>query len=291
VTDASAETAQRASPGASAAAIRAHYDVGNRFYDLWLDRTLTYSCALWDGDDDTLDAAQQRKLAYVSESALAGGARRVLDIGCGWGGLLRHLAASGVGEVVGLTLSQAQHDFVSGLRPPGVEVRLESWRDHRPSSPYDAIVSVGAFEHFADLDLTDDERLGVYRDFFTRCHDWLTPGGTLTLQTIAYGPAPFPRRGRLHFEEIFPESDIPWPAEIFKASERLFEVTAFRNHRDHYIRTLKAWRRKLRAAREAAITEVGEATFDFYERYLVLSAVAFGGRHAVLLRLKMTRSP
>ncbi|HTX50284.1 MAG TPA: cyclopropane-fatty-acyl-phospholipid synthase family protein [Caulobacteraceae bacterium] len=291
MTEASARTARRTTPGASAEAIQTHYDVGNRFYELWLDPTLTYSCALWDGEDDTLEAAQQRKLAYMADAALGAGARRVLDIGCGWGGLLRHFRTRGVAVAVGLTLSQAQHDFVEGLGLPGVEARLESWRDHRPASPYDAIVSAGAFEHFADLDLTEAERLGVYRDFFRRCHEWLRPGGTLTLQTIAYGPAPAPASRRRHFVEIFPESDLPWPAEIFKASEHLFEVTAFRNDRDHYIRTLKAWRRNLREARASALDEVGEAIFGFYERYLVLAAIAFGGRHAVLLRLRMTRYP
>src|SRR5262249_48565126 len=155
------QAAEKAAPGASARAIETHYDVGNGFYELWLDPTLTYSCALWAGEDDTLDAAQLRKLDYIGAPALARNAKRVLDIGCGWGGLLRRLTSHGVGEAVGLTLSRAQHDFVSGLALPGVETRLESWRDHRPSRPYDGIVSVGAFEHFADEDLSPSEKLEV----------------------------------------------------------------------------------------------------------------------------------
>jgi cyclopropane-fatty-acyl-phospholipid synthase len=285
------QAVEKPSPGASSEAIQAHYDVGNGFYRLWLDPTLTYSCALWAGEDDTLAAAQARKLDYVAGPALAAGARRVLDIGCGWGALLRRLADGGVQNPVGLTLSPAQHQYVSGLGIPGAEARLESWRDHAPGEPYDAIVSVGAFEHFADQGLDAAGRLAVYRDFFAACHRWLKPGASLVLQTIAYGPAPAPAERRQHFTEIFPESDPPWPAEIFRASEDLFEVTEFRNDREHYVRTLKAWRKRLREARAKAIAEAGEERFAFYERYLVLSAVAFGARHAVLLRLRLRRAP
>ncbi len=277
--------------GASPEAIQAHYDVGNDFYRLWLDPSLTYSCALWDGPDDTLEAAQQRKLAYMAAPALGSGASRVLDVGCGWGGLLAKLSEAGVGQTVGLTLSEKQRDHVRSLALPGAEVRLESWRDHRPEAPYDGIVSVGAFEHFADLDLSESERLAVYRSFFEACHDWLPPGGTLMLQTIAYGPAPAPASRRGLFLEIFPESDLPRPYEIFQASGDLFEVAAYRNDREHYIRTLRAWHQNLRARRAEAIAAVGRDTVDFYLRYFVAASLMFANKYAVLLRFKMIREP
>ena len=283
-----AEARQKSHAGASAEAIQAHYDVSNRFYQLWLDPTLTYSCALWEGADDTLEAAQQRKLDYIAAPALSRGARRVLDIGCGWGGMLRHLGAHGVESAVGLTLSQRQHDYVASLGLPGAEVRLESWRDHRPSQPYDAIVSIGAFEHFADDNLSEAERLAVYREFFEACHGLLPAEAPLVVQTIAYGPVT-PLAGREILQAVFPESDLSRPYEIFKASEDLFEVTELRNDREHYGRTLRAWHRNLRARLAEAIAEVGEETVEFYKRYLGVSAMMFGARNAVLLRLKMTR--
>ena len=276
------------SGGASAVAIRAHYDVGNRFYALWLDPTLTYSCALWEGPDDTLEAAQQRKLAWIAEPALEAGARRVLDIGSGWGSMLRHLTENGVTSATGLTLSREQHDHVAALGLTGVDVRLESWRDHKPAQPYDAIVSVGAFEHFADVDLSQSERLAVYGEFFTACHGWLKPGAPLVLQSIAYGPVPSPV-GRDIFLEIFPESDLPRPFEIFQASDGLFEVTAFRNDREHYARTLRAWARNLSERGKEALAEVGRDRLAFYKRYLAISTLMFEGRHALLLRLRMRR--
>jgi cyclopropane-fatty-acyl-phospholipid synthase len=284
------DTGERAQAGASPEAIQAHYDVGNRFYRLWLDPTLTYSCALWAGDDDTLEAAQMRKLAWIAEPALRRGARSVLDIGSGWGSLMAHLSAGGVQSLVGLTLSQEQHDHVAALGIPGAEVRLESWRDHRPKAPYDAIVSVGAFEHFADIDLSESQRLASYREFFEACHAWLVPGGSLTLQTIAYGPVPA-LVGRELFLAYFPESDLPKPFEIFKASEDLFEVTELRNDREHYMRTLKAWHRNLRAHRDEAVAEVGPERVEFYKRYLGVSTMMFAARNTVLLRIRMTRAP
>jgi cyclopropane-fatty-acyl-phospholipid synthase len=276
--------------GASPEAIQAHYDVGNGFYRLWLDPTLTYSCALWADDDDTLAAAQRRKLDYIAGPALARGAEHVLDVGCGWGSMLTHLSANGVGDLVGLTLSQKQLDHVAALGLPGAEVRLESWRDHRPKRAYDAVVSVGAFEHFADLGLSESVRLATYRACFAACHGWLKPGAPLVLQTIAYGPVPA-TTGRELFLEIFPESDLPRPHEIFAASEGLFEVTELRNDREHYIRTLRAWRRNLSDHHAEALAEVGRETLAFYKRYLAIAAMMFAGRHAVLLRLKMTRAP
>jgi cyclopropane-fatty-acyl-phospholipid synthase len=276
--------------GASPEAIQAHYDVGNGFYRLWLDPSLTYSCALWAGEDDTLEAAQARKLAWIAEPAVRRGARSVLDIGCGWGAMLAWLSNNGVEHGVGLTLSEQQRDYVESLNLPGVEVDLESWRDHRPAAPYDAIVSVGAFEHFADLDLSEAARQAIYREFFEACHGWLAPGAPLVLQTIAYGPVPA-LLGRELFLEYFPESDLPRPYEIFKACDGLFEVTDFRNDREDYIRTLKAWHRNLRAQRDAAVAEVGEAKVEFYKRYLGASTMMFAARNTVLLRLKMTRIP
>ncbi|HLI68015.1 MAG TPA: cyclopropane-fatty-acyl-phospholipid synthase family protein [Caulobacteraceae bacterium] len=282
------ETGGQTRGGASAAAIQAHYDVGNSFFRLWLDPTLTYSCALWAGEGDTLEAAQQRKLTWIAEPALARGAKRLLDVGSGWGGLLAYAQAHGVERGVGLTLSREQHDHVAAMGIPGVEVRLESWRDHQPAAPYDAIVSVGAFEHFADQNLNEAERLGVYRDFFAACHRWLPEGAPLVLQTIAYGPVAT-HLARERFLEIFPESDLPRPFEIFKATDGLFEITDYRNDREHYVRTLRDWHRRLRARTAEATAEVGRERVDFYKRYLALSVLMFEGRYAVLLRLRMTR--
>ena len=161
-TDTSAEVIQHNYKGASAAAIQHHYDVGNEFYKLWLDRTLTYSCAMWEKDEgpDALELAQLRKLDYHIHQARAKSVRRVLEIGCGWGALLKRLVeVYGSEKAIGLTLSKAQFDWVASFQNPQIEIRLENWFDHSPEQPYDAIISIAAFEAFADLRLSEEEKV------------------------------------------------------------------------------------------------------------------------------------
>ena len=118
--------------GTSAAAIQGHYDLSDEFFALWLGDDLTYSCALWDDTDteDTLERAQQRKLDHFATRLRVAGAD-VLDVGCGWGGLLdRFTSVHGAASGVGLTLSPAQQQFAKGRTVPRSEFRVESWVDH-----------------------------------------------------------------------------------------------------------------------------------------------------------------
>lgn len=287
--------ASTSKPGASAEAIQYHYDLGNEFYRQWLDPTLTYSAALW-MDGDTLEAAQVRKIDFHIEQSRARGAPRVLDVGCGWGGVLRRLVeVAGVEKAVGLTLSKAQAEWIERWGHPGIEVRLESWADHSPDQEYDAVISVGAFEHFAQMEASDAERIAGYRAFFARCRGWLRPKGRLSLQTFAYGglrPRDVIRRSagtRFLSSEIFPETDPPRLADLVTASEGLFEVASLRNDRKDYARTCREWLRRLRAARDSIIGSVGRDVFSRYERYLQLSTVGFETGDLALFRLTLVR--
>ena len=281
--------------GASAEAIRSHYDLGNDFYALWLDPELVYSCALWEGPDDTLAAAQLRKLDYLIEGARAPGAARVLDVGCGWGGMLRRLTGThGVRRGVGLTLSQAQADLLNASPDSRFEVHVQNWTDHVPAQPYDAIVSVGAFEHFADFGLTRAGKVAAYREFFVRCRDWLPPGGRLALQTNVKGNNTRLSRQSVRdllfmADTIFPESEMPWPSEILEASERLLDVVAVRNDPDDYARTCRQWRERLLARRAEALSLVGEQAVADYDRYLAAAADGFDRRHLGLMRIVFER--
>ena len=252
--------------GASPKAIQAHYDTGNAFYRLWLDSTLTYSCALF-GDSDTLDEAQIRKLDYHVDQAKASGAARVLDIGCGWGSMLERLTTvHGVGEAVGLTLSEAQLKYVDAQQLSGVDVKLESWTDHVAEQPYDAIISLGAIEHFVRPETSNEERIGIYRHFFERCREMLRPGGFMSLQTMAYGGI-----GRFQasaLASIFPESDLPRLAELVEAMERKFEIVRLRNDPQHYADTGRIWLASIHRNREAIVSLVGEERTLDYEYFL-----------------------
>jgi cyclopropane-fatty-acyl-phospholipid synthase len=281
-------------PGASAEAIQHHYDLGNEFYGLWLDPTLSYSCAMWQ-PGDTLETAQLRKIDYHIEQSGARGAARVLDVGCGWGGVLRRAAESGAGRAVGLTLSRAQAEWVRSHGLANVEVHLESWSEHQPQARYDAIISIGAFEHFARLDSTDEERVAGYRAFFTRCREWLRPGGRISLQTFAYGSARPREEGqktagtRFLATEIFPETDPPRLADIIAASDGLFEIDFLRNDRKDYARTCMEWLRRMRAKKDDVVRLVGDEAFTRYERYLQLSTLGFETGYLSLFRITLSR--
>ncbi len=281
--------------GASAAAIQHHYDVGNEFYALWLDPTRSYSCALWDGDDDTLQAAQERKLDYFVQEAGAIGAAAVLDVGCGWGGLLRRLVENhGVNNVVGLTLSVAQAEYLSTWTDNRYDVRVENWVDHRPAARYDAIISIGAFEHFAHFRMARPARVGAYRRFFRSCHEWLPRGGRLALQTNVKGnnvrmDRQTARDMLFIIDRIFPQSVLPWPSEILEASERFFDVVSARNDPDHYARTCQEWSDRLLANRDRAMALVGAPMVVDYERYLSAAVDAFTKRHLGLMRIVFER--
>jgi cyclopropane-fatty-acyl-phospholipid synthase len=280
--------------GASKDAIQHHYDLSNDFYALWLDRTRTYSCALWEGPDDTLDAAQARKLDHLIDAALTSGSSHVLDIGCGWGGAMREIVErSGIDRVTGLTLSDAQARYIEEIGDERLSVRVENWRDHDGEN-YDAIISIGAFEHFAGYGMTRAARLDAYRDFFRHCHKWLAPGRRLVLQTNVKGNNVRLDRhmlGEFRFviDQIFRESELPWISEIFESSERRFDVLWLRNDPDHYSRTCQVWLDRLRANRERAQAIAGAESVADYERYLAACVEAFDRRHLGLVRVAFAR--
>ena len=282
------EQAREGATGASAEAIRAHYDTPTEFFRLWLGDDLIYSAALFAEGDD-LVAAQNRKLDHHIAAAGVASGDRVLDVGCGWGAMLRRLTGTaGADSAVGLTLSTAQAEWIAGLRLANVEVREEHWRDHRPAAPYDAIVSVGAFEHFAHPGMAPEAKLAAYRQFFAWCRSHLKPGGRLSLQTIAFvdsiGAVP-----SFIASEIFPESELPRIWEPMAAAENAFELLALRNDREHYERTLRIWQHTLTERHAEAVALVGEEGVARFQRYLKVSAMAFRIGSICLLRMSFLR--
>jgi cyclopropane-fatty-acyl-phospholipid synthase len=286
-----AATVEALRPGASKDAIHRHYDVGNDFYRLWLDPTLSYSCPMWEGNE-SLEEAQLKKYDYHIAESRAKDKARVIDVGCGWGSQLKRLVEkAGVAEAVGLTLSENQAQYIKSLGLPNVAVNVESWADHEPAQPYGAAISIGAFEHFAKYGVSQKEKIAGYRHFFEKMHALLEPGAHFSLQTMAYGRI---ARDAVHKDlfiatEIFPESDFPRLADIAEASEMRFEIERVRNDRMHYARTYRAWFDALRA-HEAQVKEVaGEDVFKRYERYLRTFSYSFEIGAFELLRVTLRR--
>jgi cyclopropane-fatty-acyl-phospholipid synthase len=278
--------------GGSSAGIRQHYDIGNDFWPLVLDSNLSYSCALFDSPEEDLDTAQYRKIDWHFKGSRVGQARSVLDIGCGWGAVLRRLSKERqVKRSVGLTLSDAQAEHVRSLNLPNVEVRIENWAAHAPDAPYDSIISIGAFEHFAKREEAPEEKIAVYRDFFTRCREWLSPTGGMTLQTMAFGN--MRREDASQFmNEVFPDSDLPFLTEIVAAVANIFEVIALRNDRLDYALTYDHYTMNLRRNRGRAVEIIGEEAVRRTERYFKLISMGFrmGKQHLLRLVLRPVSS-
>jgi cyclopropane-fatty-acyl-phospholipid synthase len=280
--------------GASAESIQHHYDVSNEFYSSWLDESMTYSCGLWQSDDDCLSAAQTRKIDYLTSLSGAGGRERVLEIGCGWGSVMQRLVAEhGVKHVTGLTLSAAQARYVQDQNDPRLEVRVQDWADFVPDAPYDAAISVGALEHFVKFGWERSKKVAAYRRFFEKCHESLKPGAGMALQTIGKGNVALDEQGLRDtlfiVQHIFPESDPPRLAEILHATEKLFEVKSVVNHREHYARTCSAWLERLQANRAQAAELTGPEKVEAYETYLKASIRQFRLGHANLYRISLWR--
>lgn len=256
------------------ASVSFHYDVSNDFYRLWLDPELVYSCAYFETSDTPLAAAQVAKFRHLCRKLRLRPGQRLLDIGCGWGGLARHAARTCGVEVLGVTLSTQQAELAQErVRDEGLadRVRIEL-RDYRevqaPSGGFDAIVSVGMSEHVGR---------GRLAEYFGAGARLLKPGGVFLNHAIGEGPRPQRFHGPSFLDEyVFPDSDIPPIPLVLTAAEAAgFEVRDVENLREHYAMTLRHWVNGLEAAHERASALVGEAAYRVWRLYMAASAHGF----------------
>ena len=279
--------------GASAEAIQQHYDVGNDFFAAWLGPTMVYSAARWLPDEgpDALDGAQERKLDWHLAAARAHGAARVLDVGCGWGAILARLRdQAGVAEPVGLTMSPAQAEWIAAHKP-GLQVAVTPWQDFRDPTPFDAIISIGAFEHFARPDLDEAGKIAAYSDFFAFCAASLKPGGRVSLQTIAWLELPRAEQRASLPEKLFPDSNLPNFNEIAAAVDARFTVRHAEHEPLDYARTLRAWIRNIRAAEPSLSRRYGATTVKDYLQNFMWFTLGFESRNITLYRIILEKRP
>jgi cyclopropane-fatty-acyl-phospholipid synthase len=283
--------------GATPTDLARHYELGTEFYTLWLASNLGYSCALWRSDDDqTLEQAELAKIDFFATELAVGPGTTVLDVGCGWGGpatrLITHHRAA---HVVGLTLSPAHVQHCSGLGHSTFDVRLESWVDHEPGQPYDRIICFEAIEHFANEQLTRDERIAVYSRFFERAHRWLTPRGRMGVQVICFDSVGYERARAgapvtdLVRTRIFPRSSPPHLSELVTAWEPFFAARLIRGDAAHYARTFGVWLERLQANRSAAEQLVGVDGFRDTWKYLAGVQALFRLRAWTLHRIVLEK--
>jgi cyclopropane-fatty-acyl-phospholipid synthase len=271
-------------------AVRFHYDLSNEFYGLWLDSRLVYSCAYFRHWTDDLETAQRDKLDYICRKLDLKPGRRILDIGCGWGGLILHAASACGAKAVGITLSERQAEYVRDrvrqLHLEGdVEVHLQDYRMLEGTENYDAIVSVGMVEHVGRKNLPT---------YFALAHQLLKPGGIFLNHGIGTGSVADARyRSSFIDRYVFPDGELFPIADTLDVAETAgFEIRDVENLREHYMLTLRHWVRRLETREAEAVTLVGEPVYRIWRLYMAGSAHAFNkGRLAVYQTLLAKLGP
>jgi cyclopropane-fatty-acyl-phospholipid synthase len=246
-----------------------HYDIGNDLYALFLDEDLQYSCAYYTDPANSLDQAQRDKQAHIAAKLHLQPGNRVLDIGCGWGGMALYLHKVAGVQVLGITLSREQLAVARARAEQAgvadqVQFELIDYRD--VEGRFDRIVSVGMFEHVG---------LAHYEEFFGRCRDLLADDGVMLLHTIGkYGKAGAP--DPFTDKYIFPGYHVPSLSQMAAASEKVRLITAdVETLRLHYAYTLQAWLERATASRAAIEAMYDARFFRMWEFYLAGGVVGF----------------
>ena len=250
--------------------IHFHHDVSNRFYQLWLDRAMVDSCAYFEHAHRTLDEAQTAKLDHVCRKLLLRPNERFLDIGCGWGALLIHAAASYGVYAHGITLSEnqlrlARHRVSEAGLAERVTVERRDYRD-LPAAEFDKVASVGMFEHVGS------KNLPLY---FATVGRSLKPGGLFLHHGITHARPG--RDGNFSTEFInrylFPDVQLEYISHILQLMEDAqFEIEDVESLRSHYAMTLRLWVNRLEQHHEESLNHVSEATFRVWQVYMAACA-------------------
>lgn len=266
------------------AAIKYHYDVGNDFYSLWLDDRMVYSCGYFRSPDATLNEAQEAKLDLICRKLRLLPGDRLLDVGCGWGGLIMHAVKHYGVNAVGITLSEAQASLArERIQTAGLSdscrVEIRDYRDLPANVTFDKIASVGMVEHVGVKNLPT---------YFACLYSALAPGGLFLNHGIVSVNAAHPR-GRLDWIEgklwkrdafieqyVFPDGRLgPLDAVIAAAEGAGFETRDMESLREHYTLTLRAWTEALVRNADRAIELSDERTYRTWRLYMTASAFGF----------------
>jgi cyclopropane-fatty-acyl-phospholipid synthase len=260
-----------------------HYDLDGRLYRLFLDGDQQYSCGYFESQDQSLDDAQLAKKRHLAAKLRLQPGATVLDIGCGWGGLALYLAEIAGAQVTGITLSQEQYKRAQDRamergRTRDTNFRLLDYRDI--DGCFDRIVSVGMFEHVG---------VGFYDVFFRKCGQLLADEGVVLLHTIGRSGPPGITNPWIA-KYIFPGGYIPALSEVLPAIERArLVVTDVEILQLHYAETLKAWRERFLAHRDAVLRLYDQRFVRMWEFYLACSEMAFREADMVVFQIQMAK--
>jgi cyclopropane-fatty-acyl-phospholipid synthase len=255
-------------------AIAFHYDVSNDFYRLWLDEQMIYSCAYFETPSDSLDRAQCNKLDHICRKLRLEPGERLLDIGCGWGALIRWAAKHYGVQAHGVTLSRNQYDHARQvIRDEGLQdrvtVELRDYRELEGEARYDKIASVGMFEHVGLKNLPR---------YFGVAKDLLKPGGLFLNHGITHDQEGWGDTAGTRFinRYVFPDGELDTVSNVQRVMERAgFEVLDVEGLRPHYGLTLRHWVARLECRKTEAQALVSESTYRVWRLYMAACARQF----------------
>jgi len=260
-----------------------HYDLDGRLYSLFLDADRQYSCAYFQSLDQSLDDAQLAKKRHIAAKLQVAPNKRVLDIGCGWGGLGLYLGEIARADVTGITLSQEQNAVAnSRAAEKGLSARvrflLQDYRD--VIETFDRIVSVGMFEHVG---------INHYDMFFRKSAELLADDGVMLLHSIGRSEGPSVTNAWIS-KYIFPGGYIPSLSEVLPAIERSGLLVAdIEILRLHYAETLKAWRERFLSHREDVERIYEQRFIRMWEFYLAASEMSFREQNLMVMQIQLTK--
>ena len=260
-----------------------HYDLSDRLYDLFLDADKQYSCAYYTDAANDLDTAQADKKAHILAKLAVEPGMRVLDIGCGWGGMALYIHAHTGAEVLGITLSEEQLKVARRrAQETGVadKVRFELIDYRDMTGTFDRIVSVGMFEHVGTKN---------FRTYLSKCRDLLTPQGVMLLHTIGRADGPN-FTDKFTDKYIFPGGYIPSLSEILESNDFIrWFVTDIEVLRLHYALTLRAWYDRTVAQKDAIVALYDERFYRMWTFYLAGAAASFTNGSLVNYQIQFAR--
>jgi cyclopropane-fatty-acyl-phospholipid synthase len=282
--------------GASKASIQAHYDREPRLYERFLGPSLAYSAGIWNepANRDTLEAAQLRKLDWHIDISGADRAQRLLEVGFGWGSLIKRLMARRPDlDYVGLTLAGNQAQYVRNSAPKNFATEISAWQDYQANRPFDAVISLEAMEHFAAKTADRQARIEAYRLFFDFCARMLRVGGRASIQVNGWANIA-PGSEARHIAEsgidgFWLEGNLPHASEMLLASEPWFNLVHLEGRPRDYVYTLRAWVRNLRSNETDLVALVGPEMVSSYLRNLTFCLDAYLAGALTLYRLVLER--